>query len=181
VIEGNAPASDNDWETVKKGGDTAIQKWIDDQISGRSCAIVLIGSETAGRKWINYEIGKAWNEGKGVVGVHIHKLKNSSSQSSTKGANPFERFTMKRDNAKLSTIVKTYDPVGLDSSALCFSHLMWVAHFSSKSIIDDHSMFILFRPVMLMNQSNQGRRRKELPLPTWSCRASRRDVLPDAR
>src|SRR5690349_5507067 len=69
VIEGNAPASDNGWESVKKGGEAAIQKWIDLQLSGRSCAIVLIGSETAGRKWINYEIGKAWNEGKGVVGI----------------------------------------------------------------------------------------------------------------
>lgn len=122
VIEGNAPASDNDWETVKKGGEAAVQKWIDDQLSGRSCAVVLIGSETAGRKWINYEIGKAWNDGKGVVGIHIHKLKNSSSQPSSKGANPFETFTMKRDNAKLSTIVKTYDPVGADSSA-AYAHI----------------------------------------------------------
>jgi len=121
-IEGNTPTSDNDWETVKKGGETAIQKWIDDQLSGRSCAIVLIGSETAGRKWIKYEIEKAWNEGKGLVGIHIHKLKNSSSLQSTKGSNPFETFTMKRDNAKLSTIVKTYDPVGLDSSA-AYAHI----------------------------------------------------------
>ena len=29
AIEGNQPALDNDWETVTKGGDAAIQKWID--------------------------------------------------------------------------------------------------------------------------------------------------------
>jgi hypothetical protein len=28
ALEGNAPCSDNDWETVKKGGDKAIEKWI---------------------------------------------------------------------------------------------------------------------------------------------------------
>ena len=28
VVEGNSPASDNDWETVKKGGDAAIKRWI---------------------------------------------------------------------------------------------------------------------------------------------------------
>lgn len=122
VIEGNAPASDNDWETVKKGGEAAIQKWIDDQLNGRSCAIVLIGAETAGRKWINYEIGKAWNEGKGVLGIHIHNLKNSEGRQSSKGANPFEGFTMDRDKSKLSSIVKTYDPPGYDSASV-YAHI----------------------------------------------------------
>lgn len=32
-VEGNKPASDNDWEEVKKGGDSAIQKWIDGQMT----------------------------------------------------------------------------------------------------------------------------------------------------
>jgi hypothetical protein len=68
VIEGNKPVSDNDWEKVKKGGDKAIQNWIDDQLKGRSCTIVLIGEKTAGRKWIKYEIEKSWNSGKGVLG-----------------------------------------------------------------------------------------------------------------
>lgn len=58
VIEGNRPAPDNDWETIKKGGDAAIQNWINNQLRYRSCTIVLIGSNTAGRKWINYEIEK---------------------------------------------------------------------------------------------------------------------------
>ena len=43
LVDGNAPVSDNDWETVTKGGDAAIQKWIDGQIYGKSCAVVLIG------------------------------------------------------------------------------------------------------------------------------------------
>ncbi len=118
VLEGNAPASDNDWETVKKGGDASIQKWIDGQLYGRSCAIILIGSNTAGRKWINYEIENAWNEGKGLLGIHIHNLKNSEGNQCSIGANPFETFTMKRDNAKLSSIVKTYNPIGSDSTAV---------------------------------------------------------------
>jgi len=34
VIEGNRPATDNDWETVKKGGDRAIERWISAQMHG---------------------------------------------------------------------------------------------------------------------------------------------------
>ena len=115
VVEGNRPASDNDWETVKKGGDKAIQKWIDDQLNGRSCTVVLIGKETAGRKWITYEIEKSWNDKKGVVGIYVHNLKDSGGKQTTKGGNPFDHLTMKRDDKKMSAVVKAYDPPYSDS------------------------------------------------------------------
>jgi hypothetical protein len=115
VVEGNPPASDNDWETVKKGGDAAIQKWIDGQLNGRTCTVVLIGSETAKRKWIDYEIKKSWDDKKGVLGINVHNLKNSDSKQSTKGANPFAHFTIGADKKALSSIVKTYDPPFSDS------------------------------------------------------------------
>lgn len=108
VIEGNKPASDNDWEEIKRGGDEAVQKWIDGQLAGKSVAIVLIGSKTAGRKWIKYEIKKAWRDGKGVLGIFIHNLKNKDGDQSTKGANPFDDF--KLEGKILSSIVKAYDP-----------------------------------------------------------------------
>ena len=113
VVDGNKPASDNDWETIKKGGDEAIKKWINEQLSGKSCAVVLIGEKTAGRKWINYEIEKAWNDEKGVVGVYIHKLKDLDGNQSKKGNNPFENF--KVDDKALSSIVKAYNPPYSDS------------------------------------------------------------------
>jgi hypothetical protein len=90
AIDGNRPVSDNDWETITKGGDKAIQKWIDGQIDGKSCAVVLIGTNTAGRKWINYEINKAWDEKKGVCGIYIHNLQDKDEKQSSKGSNPFD-------------------------------------------------------------------------------------------
>ena len=108
MVEGNTPLSDNDWESITKGGDSAIQKWIDDQIKGKSCAVILIGTHTAGRKWIKYEIKKAWDDKKGVLGVYIHNLKNNDGEQSDKGKNPFEVLTV--GGKKLSTILKTYDP-----------------------------------------------------------------------
>lgn len=110
VVEGNQSVSDNDWESITGRGDGAISGWIDGQMSGKSCAVVLIGSGTAGRKWIEYEITKAWKDGKGLVGVHIHNLKDLSGNQSSKGKNPFDGF--KVGTAALSGIVKTYDPPG---------------------------------------------------------------------
>ena len=117
AIEGNQPASDNDWETVKKGGDTAIKKWINEQLSGRSCTVVLIGANTAGRKWIKYEIEKSWNDEKGLVGIYVNKLKDSDGDQSSKGSNPFDDFTLDEGKKKLSSVVKVYTPSGSTSTA----------------------------------------------------------------
>lgn len=122
VIEGNLPASDNDWEAIKKGGDSAIQKWIDGQLDGKSCTVVLIGANTAGRKWIKYEIETAWNVGKGVVGIFIHGLKDLDGKQSSQGRNPFEEFTMKKDGKKLSSIVKAHNPPYSDSKQV-YAHI----------------------------------------------------------
>lgn len=116
AIEGNKPASDNDWETVKKGGDKAIEKWIADQMNGRSCVVVLIGSETAGRKWINHEIVKGWDANKGLLGIRIHNLKNKDGKTCAKGGNPFDHITHGPTRKKLSSIVEVYDPPGVTST-----------------------------------------------------------------
>ncbi len=115
AIEGNKPAPDNDWETITSSGDEAIKKWIKDQMQYRSCTVVLVGNKTADRKWINYEIVKSWDSGMGVVGIYIHGLKNSQGYISGKGNNPFDYITHGGTKEKLSTIVKCYNPAGVNS------------------------------------------------------------------
>ena len=108
ALGGNKPVSDNDWEAIKQGGEAAIKKWIDGQMKNRSCAIVLIGYGTAGRQWIEYEIKKAWKDGKGILGIHVHNLKDMDGKQSAKGANPFDGITV--DGDSLGSLVKVYDP-----------------------------------------------------------------------
>ncbi len=115
VIEGNNPVSDNEWETITRGGDNAIKRWIDDQMKYRSCTVVLVGSKTANRKWINYEIIKSWDDGKGVVGIYIHGLKDEEGHISQKGDNPFSYIGYGNTGKKLSSIVKCYGPQGNNS------------------------------------------------------------------
>lgn len=117
AIEGNKPAKDNDWETITGGGDAAIKKWISDQMDSKTCTIVLVGNGTANRKWINHEIVQSWDEGMGVVGIYIHGLKNLDGETSTKGENPFDYITHGPTKSKLSSIVKCYNPGGVDSKA----------------------------------------------------------------
>jgi len=120
VLEGQPVLSGNEWEKVKKGGDSAIQAWIDGKMKGRSCVVVLIGSATAGRKWVDYEIEKAWSDGRGLVGVYIHGLKNLSGFQDPKGANPFANFNV--NGTGLSSIVDAYDPPYASSTDV-YSHI----------------------------------------------------------
>ncbi|HMS44226.1 MAG TPA: TIR domain-containing protein [Alphaproteobacteria bacterium] len=64
-----------DWEKVKLPGEQAIKKWIDDQMLGTSVTIVLIAPETCSRPWIQYEIKKSWDEGKGLFGISMAGMK----------------------------------------------------------------------------------------------------------
>lgn len=115
ALEGNQPATPNAWEEVKKKGDSAIQEWIDDNLYGKTCLIVLIGENTANRKWVKYEIEKAWNDGKGVLGIYIHNLKDPKTGKGIKGNNPFETFTFKKSGKKLSNLVRCYNPSSDDA------------------------------------------------------------------
>jgi len=103
-LEDNKPVSENKWEEVKKKGDTAIENWIDDNMSNRSCVVVLIGEETSKRKWVKYEIQKAWKERRGLLGVYIHNLKDPKTGRCSKGKNPFDLFTFKDPNGNVKSI-----------------------------------------------------------------------------
>lgn len=114
ALEDNAPVSPNDWETVKRNGDAAIKKWIEDNMRYRSCTVVLIGTQTSQRPWVDYEIRKAWADGKGVLGVYIHNLKCPRNGTTWKGANPFDNIGMS-DGSRMSQWVQCYDPPSWDA------------------------------------------------------------------
>jgi hypothetical protein len=117
ALEGNPLATPNGWEEVKRKGDAAIEKWIADEMAGRTCAIALVGAQTASRKWVIYEISKAWNDGLGVLGIRINKLLNNNGQASTAGLNPFDYVTFNKNQKTLSTVAPLKTPTGADSKA----------------------------------------------------------------
>ncbi|MDY0011462.1 MAG: TIR domain-containing protein [Rhodocyclaceae bacterium] len=108
MIDGNEPVSKNDWETVKKKGDAAIEKWIDDNMKYKRCVVVLIGTDTHKRPWVIHEIKKAWEDGRGLLGIHIHNLNCPNNGTCSKGKNPFGQFTFQK-NGKV-VVPPVYDP-----------------------------------------------------------------------
>ena len=96
------------WEEVKKKGEDAIHKWIDDQLDGASVTVVLIGTETSTRDYVDYEITQSHKKGKGMLGIYVHNMKDADSKTDTKGANPLDKWTFKDSNGNKITY-PTYD------------------------------------------------------------------------
>jgi hypothetical protein len=105
-----------DWEEVKKKGNDAVEKWIDDQLKGTSVTVVLIGAETSNRPYVGYEIKQSHNRGNGLIGIYIHNMKDVNSKTDTKGMNPLSNWNVERNGKKvlLSDIYPTYDWVNDD-------------------------------------------------------------------
>lgn len=127
-IEGNAPTTPNEWERLKQTGKKAVENWIDQNMKYKRCIIVLIGSDTAGRPWVEHEIIKAWNDGKALLGIYIHNLKCPRSGKSRKGRNPFDLIKF-QDGRSLSSVVPCYDPSSINAYGEISSNIAgWINH-----------------------------------------------------
>jgi hypothetical protein len=71
-----------DFEKVKRQGDAAIQRWIDEQIKGTSVTVVLVGQHTCNSRWVKYEIEKSIAVGNGLLGIDISKIKDLQGNTS---------------------------------------------------------------------------------------------------
>ncbi|WP_417909045.1 TIR domain-containing protein [Candidatus Electronema sp. PJ] len=109
VLEKNEPLSPNDWEQLKRTGETSVKHWIDENMKHKRCVIVLVGAETAKRPFVRYEIEKAWNDGKGLFGIYIHNLRCPRNSTSAIGQNPFNNFTIE-NGTKMSSVIHCYNP-----------------------------------------------------------------------
>jgi len=84
---------------------------------GKSCVVVLVGSQTASRSWVIHEISKGWNDGKGVLGIRVNKLLAANGHSSTIGPNPFDKVKFTGSQRTLADVVPLKTPAGAGSRA----------------------------------------------------------------
>jgi len=78
----------SEWEEAKKKGEDAIRRLIQKNLENTTVTVVLIGAETSWRPWVKYEISESISRKNGLLGVHIHMLKDQSGQASVRGSAP---------------------------------------------------------------------------------------------
>ncbi len=100
------------WETARRRGDAAIKAMIDDGLRNTSVTCVLIGAETATRKWVKYEIEQSLERGNGLLGVYINGLRDRTGLTDPRGANPLDDMYTRNAaglTVSLSVLFSTYD------------------------------------------------------------------------
>jgi len=91
MVEGVSAAGFHDqslWEETQKRGDAAVRSLIDAGLDGTSVTVVLIGAETADRKFVSYEIEKSVACGNGLLGIRINNIKDQNGRTDSLGAVP---------------------------------------------------------------------------------------------
>jgi hypothetical protein len=76
-------------EEAKNKNDTALRSFIEEGLKNTSVTAVLIGSETASRKWVKFEIAESVDRGNGLIGIRVHNMKDLRGNTSARGTNPF--------------------------------------------------------------------------------------------
>lgn len=88
----------------------------------KQVVIVLIGEQTASRPWVLYEIRRAYELGKPMMGIYIHGLKNLAGKTSVKGKNPFD-FVKDDTGMPLSDWVPIYEPLSNGDSKIAYNEV----------------------------------------------------------
>jgi hypothetical protein len=120
TIEEQPLLSANKWEEIKRKGDAAIKEWIESNLRGKQCLVVLVGTQTAGRRWVKHEIKRAGEKGMGVLGIYIHNLKDAEGNQTAKGSNPFLGLTVEGEN--VTSFARMYDPP-YSTSTYVYQHI----------------------------------------------------------
>jgi|GEM_PF-493366 hypothetical protein len=109
VLENVDSVAAQEWESIRRNSVAAIKDWINQQMSYKRAVVVLIGSQTASREWVQYEIRRAWEFKKPLLGIRIHGLEDRDGLTSSCGENPFVKMGCWQ--------VPVFDPAGYGSAA----------------------------------------------------------------
>ncbi|HEV7507578.1 MAG TPA: TIR domain-containing protein [Thermoanaerobaculia bacterium] len=120
------------WESIKRQGEEAVRRWINQQLNGTSVTAVLIGAETASRPYVRYEIQRSYEVGNGLLGIYIHNIRDQHQRTDVQGVNPFSQIFVEQGGQRLSLAqtIPTYDWVNDRGYQNCGS---WIEAAATKA------------------------------------------------
>lgn len=121
------------WEEAKRTNPTALKRMINSEIDGTSVTVVLIGSETYARRWVQYEIFRSIAKGNKLVGININSIRDKYERTKQVGPNPFDFL-----GADISHDGRTAAPVVWNGNS-------WVGYIDHDSWAIGQQMAAAFR------------------------------------
>ena len=92
------------FESKQRAGDDTLRRFLTDALNGTSVTCVLIGGQTAFRKWVRYELVRSFYRGNGLFGIRIHGIRNLDRppQLGSYGEDPFDHLAYHVYNDRIS-------------------------------------------------------------------------------
>ena len=89
------------FETKQRTSEDALKDFLTEQLKGTSVTCVLVGSQTALRPWVRYELFRSFHRGNGLLAVRVHSIRDWNKQCATVGANPFDQLAYRVANDRV--------------------------------------------------------------------------------
>lgn len=72
-----------------------LKAFLDQELTNTSVTCVLLGSETAGRRWVRYETVRSFCRGNGILAIRIHGISDNDGKTSVAGNNLLDALAYK--------------------------------------------------------------------------------------
>lgn len=92
------------FEKAKNENPESLKRFLRKEMNGSSVISVLIGAETAERRWVRFEIMQAIWDARGLMGIRIHSIEDWQGRRSSVGENPFELIGVFTKDQKMRLI-----------------------------------------------------------------------------
>lgn len=89
------------FEAKQRESKDSLKNFLRDGMNGTTVTCVLIGTETALRPWVRYELVRGFHRGNGLFGIRIHNIKNLQKVTATSGPNPFDCLAYRVDGDRV--------------------------------------------------------------------------------
>lgn len=78
------------FEEAQRKDPDSLKRFLRKEMEGASVVCALVGTETAMRRWVRFEIMQGILDERGILGIRIHTIANLNQMTATAGPNPFD-------------------------------------------------------------------------------------------
>jgi hypothetical protein len=78
------------FEKAKNENPESLKRFLRKEMDGSSVVCALVGTNTAARPWVRFELLQALWDGRGMLGIRIHTIQDLNQKTSLAGTSPFD-------------------------------------------------------------------------------------------
>ena len=89
------------FEAKERESVETLKTFLREGLRNSTVTCVLVGTQTALRRWVRYEIFRSFIRGNGLLAIRVHSILGLNKRQSASGANPFRNIAFKVDGDKV--------------------------------------------------------------------------------